>query len=443
MLDIDSVVFGGWIDTKRTTKNSTMTSINPNAKKKKVKPPKSRPEATFTISQPLNAQIGSLAALSAFSDDGKQFALLSLAVDKHRLRVYDTGNGKAFAEYTLQTSRASCLAWVDVNYAPDAAQSAKKRKRRQEETVSSSQPPQIVSCIALGLANGSVAFFSPSHGSCILIISHPVSNTPILDVAVDLPENRLWTSSEDASIRLWDLTTSKVIQTWQSDAGTAYTRISLEQKQMDESNRPVGLLAAHHSIHLLSLDPHSQSSKTKKYASFTGHASSIHKLQWIGSRKAFITAAERDSTIQGWEVPKNGGDGSVMFSTSLDADVKKIHISSAGDLLVATSASGTVSIAQIPTSRPSQRTVELASVITMVVSHGKGNTQPAEVIDAMFGTSGHVMVVRLVGGARPVFETVVSHGLYRLIHVLTHVSRTPTTMEPSSHKLKSSGKTRV
>jgi U3 small nucleolar RNA-associated protein 5 len=386
-----------------------MASVNPNAKQKKVKPPRSRPVATSALSQPVThtQQVGSLATLAAFSPKANHFALLSLAVDRHRLRVYDTATAQANAEYIVEPARATCLHWMDIH--SDPAQSQKKKKKRRGSAVSASESPRT-QVVALGLSSGAVTFFSPAHGSPILTLSNSASNTAILDTVLDTSEDRLWTSSEDASIRLWDMTSNTILQVWKSDDRIPYTCISLEPRVMDESDRPVGLLAAHHAAKLLSINLSSESvsSKPTIFASFSGHTTPISHIAWTTS-KQFVTVAQGDKFVQGWTVPKNGGAGTVAFSAALDAEARKAYVSPSGELIIATSVSGAISIFRIPSQYNPASSLAPESVVNISIARGKGLAENADVIDAVFSADspGLIHVARIIAGVRPAFETVV------------------------------------
>lgn len=385
-----------------------MASVNPNAKQKKVKPPKSRPVATSAFSQPVTQQqqAGSLATLAAFSPKANHFALLSLAVDRHRLRVYDTATAQANAEYIVEPARVTCLHWMDIYSDPAQAQ---KKKKKGGPAVSASEKSKT-QVVALGLSSGAVTFFSPAHGSPILTLSNSASNTAILDAVLDTNEDRLWTSAEDASIRLWDMTSNTILQVWKSEDRIPYTCISLEPKLMDESNRPVGLLAAHHAAKLLSINLSSESASSKPtvFASFSGHTKPISHIAWTTS-KQFVTVAQGDKFVQGWTMPKNGGVGTVAFSAALDAEARKAYVSPSGELIVATSVSGAISIFRIPSQYNPASSLVPESVVNISIAKGKGLTENADVIDAVFSADspGLIHVARITAGVRPAFETVV------------------------------------
>ena len=320
--------------------------------------------------------------------------------------MYDTATSQANAEYIVQPARATCLHWMDI--LTDPVQAPKKKKRR--ESAGSTSKRSKTQVVALGLSSGAVTFFSPAHGSPVLTLSNSASNTAILDAILDTSEDRLWTSSEDASIRLWDITSNTILHTWRFDDRIPYTCISLEPRVMDESNRPVGLLAAHHAAKLLSINLSSESSSSKPtpFASFSGHTTSISNVAWTTS-KQFVTVAQGDKFVQGWTMPKNGGVGTVAFSVALDAEVRKAHVSPSGELIVATSVSGAISIFRIPSQHDPASSLAPESVVNISISRGKGLSENADVIDAVFSADSPsvIHVARIIAGARPAFETVV------------------------------------
>jgi U3 small nucleolar RNA-associated protein 5 len=108
--------------------------------KKKTKAPQGRPTSTAAISQPTVEDSSQLTSLSSFSPDGNHFAFLSLAVDKHRLRVYSTVSGQSVAEHILENARVSAVAWGSFTASAGPASTptdglpSKKKRRRKEST---------------------------------------------------------------------------------------------------------------------------------------------------------------------------------------------------------------------------------------------------------------------------------------------------------------------
>lgn len=406
-----------------------------NKSHKKQKPPKSRPISTSAISQPppIDNESSSLASLSAFSPDGKWFALLSLAIDKHRLRVFDTQKGygsKVVAEYVLQVSSVTSLRWGkikhgDANSHQDAqewkkSKSKKRKKTKDEESVAIPSTQVIV----LGLANGSVTCFSPTHGTTIISLSDSASTSPILDAIIDEDERHLWTSSGDGFVRLWDTQETQsapiVYSSRADDDRTPYSTLALcPQQEAGDSRR---ILAAHHNISLIELGMEEASlgdtSKSRKFqtkARFTGHASTISSIKWIPSEdtslQAFVTTAERDRFVQGWKMPSispfSAAEGAILFSASVDGTVRKVQFSPDGTLLLVISSTGNISVFSDVSSATGGQPLEAKSIISVAIVAGK-MSEPVKVLDAIFiSGEGSIQLACIVEGARPVFHSTV------------------------------------
>ncbi|KAJ2933579.1 hypothetical protein H1R20_g3517, partial [Candolleomyces eurysporus] len=193
-----------------------MASVKKSSKNK-GKQPKTRPTSTAAISQPVVDDASLQTSLSAFSDDGHLFAYLALTVDKHRLRVYNTASGQSLADHTLDNARVSHLSWGSFNFASEAqnaaadndAQSPSKKKRKKRSSLAATEHQSTIGTevVILGLSDGSISFFSPSHARVLRTLSHPSSSTPILAVASAEGSNpsAVWSSSEDGTVRCWDL----------------------------------------------------------------------------------------------------------------------------------------------------------------------------------------------------------------------------------------------
>lgn len=108
-------------------------------------------------------------------------------------------------------------------------------------------------------------------------------------------------------------------------------------------------------------------------------------------------------------MPRNGGVGAVAFSAALDAEARKAYVSPSGELIVATSVSGAISIFRIPSQHNPSSSLAPECVVSISISRGKGSSENADVIDAVFSVDspGLIHVARIIAGARPAFETVV------------------------------------
>ncbi|EAU92979.1 hypothetical protein CC1G_03766 [Coprinopsis cinerea okayama7 len=390
--------------------------------KTKSKASKARPISTAAISQPHVEDASILTSLSAFSQDAHLFAYLQLAVDKHRLRVYNTASGHSLAEYTVDTARVSALHWDTLNFAsesqPDVASpSKKKRKKRQslapEETPSSAGTEVVV----LGLSDGTISFFSPSHGRVLRTLSHPSSSTPVLSLATS--KNVIWSSSADGVVRSWNIQTSEIIDTWKTEDRIPYTALSVRPNQEDDRT---DLLVAHHNVRLVSRSNDVlSSSRSTQIASFTGHASSIKLTKWAQSEippGRFVTMAEGDRFLYVWDIEDGTtSEGKASASIPLDSEPRTFSISPASGkvALAALSASGKVSVYPIPeelvppasTNTTSHKIPTLLSR-SNIVAPAKNSASTSPVINIAFNSTDNtsLRIARLAKGVRPVFSNV-------------------------------------
>ncbi|KAG5349650.1 hypothetical protein C0989_002587 [Termitomyces sp. Mn162] len=399
--------------------------------KKRAKPPQGRPSATSAISQPVVEDASHLTALSSFSPDGNQFAFLSLAVDKHRLRVYSTITGQSVAEHIVDSTRVSTATWgkfdpsMGQNTSSNTEASPNKKRRRKRNSLVTDEETQNVAIevVILGLTDGSILFFSPNHGRVLRMLSHPSSTAEIL--AVDMVEKNdgtstLWASGADGTVRIWNAKKNEIVGSWKIDDRISYT--SLATRPTAEEGR-VDVLAAHHSIRLLSTSNTTDVKKPKEMASFTGHASSIRQLQWDASQTPptrFVSLAEADRFLYIWEVTEDSfPEGKAIASIPLDSDSrifafsvpKKSPNASQKQTLLTLSASGKISLFPIPselsTSTSSkQKLPTLLSRSNLAASSKTASS--TKVINASFvsGDNGSIRVARLIAGIRPVFDVV-------------------------------------
>lgn len=396
------------------------------SKKTKVKPPKSRPETTFSTAHDATSS----RRLSQFSQDGEHFALLSLSVDKHRLRIYNTQTSQSIAEHVVDSGRATCLQWARLDLAgnkdvpadgPETPSPSKKKRRTRDTTASEpKQAPPVIHVVLLGSSDGSISCFSYSHGRVVRVLSHAKNVTPVYALATsNSPSHRhnLWSTDAGGSIFCWDVRTGEVVGTWRSGSTTPYSAIAL--RPSTDEDAPLQLVAAHRSIQLLSLVPShlNTTSKVKELATFTGHASLILNIYW-GTPSRFITFAESDRFLYVWEVPgADSNQGHIVFSTSLDSDIRSLSFSASQ--LLAISASGRISVFSLPTGPPSRNIVNLDPVSAVMVSYKKHSTN-AEVAAASFIPRGQMWIATISGGVKPVFDTIVCDVFLLSIQFGTH-----------------------
>ncbi|KDR85279.1 hypothetical protein GALMADRAFT_204784 [Galerina marginata CBS 339.88] len=377
-----------------------------------------KPTSTSVISQP--SQIHTRSILSSFSPDASLFAIVVLAIDKHRIRVYNSTTGRAISEHTVESGRVSSLKWATIVPEPSSQERispSKKRKKSENPTGGQEVGPEV-DVLALGLSDGSVLFFSPSHSKILRTLTHPASTSPILSLAFDpLTKASFWASSADSSIRLWDIQKNTILRSWKSEDRIPYTALSI---------RPISdggcldLVVARHSIHLYAGASASESTtgKPKQLAGFTGHATCINRLLWThGKEKStkFFSMAEGDRHIYYWDTEDASSTEKPLALTSLDSDVGTIVLDSTPQphqILITLSISGKLSFIPIPDELPlpqGGKSHKVHSLLprTSVISASKSHLLNTPVVDVapLPGVSGSIRVVRLLKGVQPIFSS--------------------------------------
>lgn len=373
--------------------------------------------------------------LSAFSPSADLFAFVSLAVDKHRLRVHDTHTGRSISEYIVDSARVTALSWAtfqspkslgDGRETEDVAP-RKKRKKRDSRAPQSVPEPEATPVVVLGLSTGSVIVFSPSHARIIRTLSKSSSTSSILsaDICSDITGATLLclTLGADGLIRTWNAHTGELLSSTKTDDRLPGASLSLRPGL--ESDHPSFLLA-HHSIRLLSASSDSSLTSPQKLteeARFIGHASNVTMLQWqpldndSPSPRRFASVAESDRVVHIWEVPRvSGSEGKLVATAPLDSDARHIAFpqSPLHPSLLALSTSGRIAIftatndqdATTTSKKTKAKVATLSPKSSMTISFKRGMT--AQVINAAFEQDGRIRVAWLAGGVRPVFDVVVS-----------------------------------
>ncbi|KAK0233758.1 WD40-repeat-containing domain protein [Armillaria fumosa] len=391
------------------------------SKKTKSKPPRGRPTANSAISQPAVQDASTTAALPAFSPNGNLFAYLSLAVDKHRLRVYDTATSQSVAEHLFEATRATALEWAQLQLPdtdkPNGADQPPSKKKRKKGIAATQI--KTVEVVILGLSDGTLVLFSPTHGRVIRALSDSQSTVAILSaIVVKNADNtsNIWTSSADGFVRKWDMQTNSVLGSWKSDHRVPYSAMALRPSSEEDDRH---ILVANHSLRLLSFDnPNSQ--KLNQLASFSGHASIVKAVQWDASQTQsnhFISMADADRVVSLWAVPAGDAtEGKLAASIQLDSDARAISLlhasTSPSQVLLTLAASGKISVYPIPAelSPPTTSSHKVPTLLprsTLAVPSAK-NTSRAQLLAASFvqGHPGQIRIARVVAGVRPVFDLV-------------------------------------
>ncbi|KAI0651447.1 NUC189-domain-containing protein [Trametes meyenii] len=400
------------------------------SKKSRAKPPRGRPAATSAISQPAVEDATTSTYLSSFSPDGKLFAFLSLTIDKHALKVYDTATRRHVAAHVVDAARVTSLCWARLDLAEgqgkdagaeDASRKSKRKKRNSLAAEADAATPgtAVPQLVVLGLSDGSLLLFSPSHGRLLRTLSDPSSSTAVLAVTGQHSESEdphtIWTSSSDGALRLWNARTNQIALSHFGDDRIPYTALSV--RRSDEEGL-TEVLAAHHSIHLLAFS--SDSLKPKIVAKFTGHASPVSALQWA-DRGQFVSSATTDRFINVWEVPAAPKtEGKIVATIPLDSDVRAISLSqfssslSSQQVLFTLSAAGKVSVftlaSDLATSSPAKGKSAIPTLIpkSVITPSSKKSTGALSVLSVSYSddVAGRVRIASVTGGVQLAFDTV-------------------------------------
>ena len=353
-----------------------------------------------------------MSSKSSFSPDGALFLVITLAIDKHRLRLYNTSSARLVAEHTFESSRVSALTWGSITEVL-----GKKRKKRKIDT-DTPQSADTIDVVVLGLQDGTIVFFSLTSSRIVRTLTHPSSSSSVIALALKtLDTPILWTSSSDGIVRLWDVQKHEILSSWHDENHIPYTSLSLRPASETD------ILVGHHHIRLFSdTTLHDPKSTPLQLGSFTGHASSTMILRWAHSPAVshrFFSVAVSDRFVYVWDTVK---DSSVpekpVASVALDSDVRTIGLSSSDlsrQTLVTLSVSGKLSFIPIPESlapppntRETKNKMFSLSSRSSVASSSNTPLDPV-VIDIICvpGDSHSVRVARLIRGVKPIFEDVV------------------------------------
>ncbi|QRV72814.1 U3 small nucleolar RNA-associated protein 12 [Ceratobasidium sp. AG-Ba] len=381
-------------------------------KNKAAKPPTSRAVGTSALAQPSLSSPAS--RLSCFSPDVTLFAFLSLAVDKHRLRVYDVATGSAVADHTVDGARVTALSWGTFSLVDGQSKSTKKRRKRKSIAEEPTEPTSsAVQLIALGLSDGSIALFSPTQGAVVRTLSNPSFTAAITSIAPhnDSPTH-VWAASEDATIRCWHIPSATP-----RDVAVATPCVALAPRPgvTETQDGATHLLTAQTTIQLLPVPV--DGTAQKELVTVPGHASPVATLAWdqllSGPAERFVSAAEGDRVASVWDA----NSGRMVASVPLDSDARHVIFGTgtAASTLLALASSGKVTLYTLPEkpaiSAKSKTSIPaLTPQSTIKVQYaGKKGGDPiaADVVAAAFvpDQEGQIAIARLVG-VKPVFDTI-------------------------------------
>ncbi|ORX92225.1 NUC189-domain-containing protein [Basidiobolus meristosporus CBS 931.73] len=270
----------------------------------------------------LNTQVAE-AIVAKFDSEADLFAIVTQAVDRHRLRIFDTHTGSLKSEFSSDSERKfTCMSWGITQIEGMLSESGVSCLR-----ASKVQPAATSKVVALGLENGSVIVYSVALGTIQKTLSGG-HTLPVRDFIFSQDGSKGYSCAPDGYLVEWDLKTSSVARKWKSDIKDVHT-ISL-------SHNESVLAVAAHSIELWDLESQQVIKK------FTGHASVITNLVFSPNDEICISCAEHDRFVNLWDC-RLEGDRIDLASLTLDADITQVEISKSNNVL-ALSEEGVVSL---------------------------------------------------------------------------------------------------
>ncbi|PPQ63713.1 hypothetical protein CVT24_004293 [Panaeolus cyanescens] len=390
------------------------------ASTRKAKATKSRPESTSALAQNGISSSSSLNSLfSAFSPDTSLFAVATLAVDRHRLRIYNTSTAAAVAEYTVENGQITSFTWGVLSLSKSSPQqdgsSPSKRKKKKVDNASSASE-SLDQVVVLGLSTGTILVFSPSQAKVVRKLSHHASTSAITSITFDPSKPTLvFSSTADSVIQTWDLEKDALVDNWKNDSRIPFTTVSIRPSSKDDKRF---FVAAHHEIRLFSTSTtvHGEGEKPVQVASYTGHASSVKSIQWSSSSK-FLSSAEGDRFIYLWDSDTATTNARPSASISLDADVRKSHcLTETSDKTVLATLSSSNKIFVVPIPDPLPKTVDTrqntSTTPTLlpratVSDLSKPSAIDAPILDLVLSKDKRTLLIaRWVKGVRPVFDSI-------------------------------------
>lgn len=292
------------------------------AKNKTPKPPKSRPVSTSSLSQPLGSNFS--AQITAFARDASLFAQLSQAVDRARLRVYAPGTAGVVADYLLPEGMGCrSMTWVHLGAKSSTEGLSSKKRKALAKAEAQGASSSASAHVALGLSDGTVLIFSPHTASVvhILVASTPDSASAAV-VSLSCDEQYMWGATAHGWVHGWDL--AHIAQ------ASAQERVPPAAHFLPDSKTPITLLhggrhgrmlAAHHAI--FEYDVSHGTPRSRPTAQFSGHATPVTHLTWIGSH-AFVSAAAEDRHLYYWLCDTTQSHGQASAMITLDAPARRI-----------------------------------------------------------------------------------------------------------------------
>ncbi|KAG1322484.1 hypothetical protein G6F62_010217 [Rhizopus arrhizus] len=295
------------------------------------KAPIKRNPDTSTVETSANPSENAGIVLSAFdkSATAEYFALISMAMDRHRLRIFNVRSGTVSNDYsTKEKERVTCLTWGDIKDNSDLqANTVQAFKKKKSGTAPLSK------AIALGMQSGSISLYSLSHGIVIKRLEN-AHTTPISDFVMTKDGSRGYSVAEDNYIVEWDIEEAKEVSKWKADAKNV--------RKLKLSHDETKLATAGHTITLWDLTTHTVIKK------FTGHASMVKELAFSPQDDLLVSSAEDDRYINVWDAQTTNTNTNNVAALTVENNVSHIDFSTTEPAVLAVTDEGLVGVWENP-----------------------------------------------------------------------------------------------
>ncbi|KAH9519592.1 WD repeat-containing protein 43 [Bulinus truncatus] len=224
--------------------------------------------------------------LCCFSDDGEYFAHSSL---DGTLRIFECATATLKQEYCSSShlsSTTSSLTWSRLK--KELPSSPNTKKKKLNDSTEEEGYHDELKLIALGTTAGTVYLYSFAKGLLHTQLTGAHTST-VNDICWHLSKPELFTCSDDQNVVQWDLKKGKVRHKWKCDSSGIHSVCLCSQNK---------LLTASNSIKLWDLDTRTV------LQTFSGHSSPIFRLipVWSSNSEApYVLSASFDERhIQIW-----------------------------------------------------------------------------------------------------------------------------------------------
>ncbi|CEI89834.1 hypothetical protein RMCBS344292_04179 [Rhizopus microsporus] len=295
------------------------------------KAPIKRNPDTSTVETSANPSENAGIVISAFDESttADHFALISMAMDRHRLRIFNVRSGTVSNDYSAkEKERVTCLSWGYIKDNSDLQASTVQAFKKKKSGVA-----PLSKVIALGMQSGSISIYSLSHGIVIKRLEN-AHTTPISDFVMTKDGSRGYSVAEDNYIIEWDIEEEKELFKWKADAKNV--------RKLKLSHDGSKLATAGHTITLWDLNSRSVIKK------FTGHASVVKELAFSPQDDLLVSSAEDDRYINVWDAQSSNTNANNVTALTVESNVSHIDFSTTEPTVLAVTEEGIVAVWENP-----------------------------------------------------------------------------------------------